>query len=60
MLLEELLNPMNITQRALAKEIGVTFARMNELIVNADVRAEHFRRKARGFPRTDTPDMAHS
>lgn len=32
MLLEEFLKPMNITQTALAEGIGVTFARVNELI----------------------------
>lgn len=32
MLLEEFLKPMGITQSALAEAIGVTFARVNELI----------------------------
>lgn len=32
LLLEEFLNPMGITQSALAEGIGVTFARVNELI----------------------------
>ena len=32
LLLEEYLNPMNISQSALAEAIGVTFARVNELI----------------------------